>query len=112
MHPVLAAWQSLLDQFECEIPVESQLAISAMDATLHAVVDDATAAELDAVRFRALVRDTRIESDEEGNVRLVALMPPLPRALHNEVQLKLVVHMARDQRTIVSLVDHLRGSRA
>lgn len=111
-HPVLAAWKTFLDQFEGEIPLEGQYAITALDATLQALVSDARGADLDAVRFRTLVRESRIESDEEGNVRLVALMPPLPNELRTEVQVKLLVHLGRDERTIVRLVDHLRGSRA
>lgn len=40
----------------------------------------------DGLRFRAMLNETRVEADEEGGLRLVTLLPPLPKSMEKLIR--------------------------
>ncbi len=72
------------------------------DASLGGVAPAGHSVALDAARYRALERATRLEMDEEGAVRLVTALPPLPTWLDAEIRRHLA-HLARDPLAVAAL---------
>lgn len=78
------------------------------DVQLGGVAPAGHSVALDALRFRAMMRETRVDADEEGALRLVTKLPPLPGWLDVEIRQYLGRVRAHD-RTDAPVLDFERS---